>query len=264
MPIDRVFAEAAVLAAAAGATRAVLLAGGVALVVALAGRALRSGSIQAAAPAAGLVVGWGVVAAGAGAGLAFAPERLPFLPVAALAAALLAGAAGPRRGLAAASMVLLALAAWWLAGAPHRFGGLLAALPALLGVGVLAAGLARGIGQPAWLAVAEAASLWLALVVAGAPAPWITIALVPLAAAAGLLMRARGAAAMLTLHAGILGAAAAALLGAGGLVRGHPGRVDLAVLAPLLVAWLTPWLRPRLRRAPPPAAKTRQRRPRKA
>jgi hypothetical protein len=266
MPIDRLWGEAAALAASAGATRGVLLAGAVAIAVALLGRALRSSTLRASAPAFGMVVGWAAVAAGSGPALRFAPERLAFLPVAALLAGSLAGPAGSRRAWAATAL-LGCFCVWWLAGSPHGGGGLLADWPALLAVALLAAGLARGITQPAWVAVAEAATLWLALLVAHVAAPWPTIALVPLAAAAALVGRSNQAAAVLTVHAGILGATAAALLGAGGVAAFRPGFADLAALAPVAVAWLTPRL-PKPRQAKPPSPPPsvpakRRRKPRK-
>ena len=165
--------------------RAPLVAAGVALVVWLLGRGLRSALLQAAAAGMALCVGWGLALGGVPVVPLLPAERLPVLAVAALAVGLAVDLFGLAAGLARSGLVVAA--GWWLAGAPRSDAGAGLVLPqmACLALAVLLAlRLLRAPGG-AWSACAAALALWGALAATGTAAVWTTLALVLVAASLG-------------------------------------------------------------------------------
>jgi hypothetical protein len=239
------------------AGRAPILAAVAALAALLAGRLLRLPLLQAAASGLALAVGW-IVALG---GVAVTPrlpaERLPALALAGLGAGVAADL-WRRGGLVAAMLALVA--GWWVAGAPRSEAETAAVLPHMACV-VLAVLLAvRLLAAPAspWVIPAAALALWGALLAAGAPLPWTSLALVLLAATLGQVSGGqvsggqasgpRGAwAVRLPMAAALAGLAALVVLVPGRALHGGVMRVDLAALAPVVAVWLAPRLMSRVR-----------------
>jgi hypothetical protein len=223
--------------------RAPIMAAGLAVVLWLLGRGMRSAPLQAGAAGIGLCVGW-VLALG---GLTLTPrlpaERLPALAVAALAAGMAVDLSGRAAGLARFALVVAA--GWWLAGAPRsdaEAGLVLPHMGCLALAGLLALRLLRAPGSP-WTTCAAAVALWGALAAAGAPGVWTTVSLVLLAASLGQVGAPRGAAAVrLPMAAALAGVAGLAVLTLGRLGRGGVTRFDLAAVAPLLAVWAMPRL----------------------
>jgi hypothetical protein len=229
-----------------------LIALAAALVLALAGRFLRAGWLAAAAGGAGVAAGWYLLAPHP---FAFPPrpliERLPLLAAAVLLVALAALRLTPTRR-AGVWVVLLALACgWWLAGAPLTRSEALAVWPVALGV-------AAAVGVTGWLGALRqadplrpllaAATLAGALHVAGAPAAWTNLALVPAAAALGLLAAPRLPGLALLPPAVDVGAlAAVAALALGRIRSGGLRAIDVAALAPVVALLVAGALTPRLR-----------------
>ena len=160
-----------------------LVAFAVTLGLAVMGRFLRVGLLATAAGGAGVVVGWFVVTG--------RPWMIPpqasvdaltgFAVVALLIGLLLTRFGQDRHGLT--GMVLSALvAAWFLSGAPRHQAALRASWPIALGVAVAVLLFARVLAgralDPLRLALAGL-TLAAALHVAGAPAVWVQLALVP-------------------------------------------------------------------------------------
>ena len=150
-----------------------------------------------------------------------------------------------------ARLPVLALAAsWWIAGAPLSGPGIAACVPIVLGVWAALA-LTRRLGRVdrvGWAGIGASLALAASIFLAGGAPHWARAALVPACAGLALIGVAD---AVLPL------AFATMLVGCLAVVASDRGRfvpVDLAVLAPLLVWWLTPRLPTRVARAGPMVA----------
>lgn len=184
---------------------------------------------------------WGVLALPLGAVLGFAwvmggfsasprqlPERMPLLAMGALLLALPL-AAGLRGGFAGV-LVLLGGAAtgWWMAGAPLTEADLRRVIPVLVVLGLLVPLLHREASGP-WRAPIAALALALGLWAAGAPGPWLLLALALLGAGLPLFFLGQPLAEAARLPFAML---LAAILAGGLLMRGAPADW-MAALAPL-------------------------------
>ena len=229
------------------AGRAPIVAAGVALAAWLLGRLLRLGWLQAAAAGLGLAAGWALGFGPPALAPRLPAERLPVLAASALATGLAVDLSGRPIGLAGLAFSLLA--GWWLAGAPRSEAEAAIVLPVMASLCLamlLALRLLRAPSGP-WSTPAAALALWAALGVAGAPALWTGVALVPVAAALGQVAAPRGAAAVrLPMAAGLAGVAGLAVLVLGRFGRSGLSRFDLAALAPLLAVWAVRRLAARL------------------
>jgi len=223
----------------------------VALGLALASRFLRSGLLGAAAGGAGVLAGWYVMTGRLSVtGPPGSLEVLAALAVTALLFGLLSAWRGP--GLQASIGVLgAALAAGWLlSGAPTHQAALRANWPIGLGVVIALLLLARLLADravaPMRLALAGL-TLAAALHVAGAPAAWVQLALVPgLAALAMFALPASPGAAAVAVGVDVAGLGCLATIALGRLPRLALAPVDAAALSPLLALLLLPRITGRL------------------
>jgi hypothetical protein len=229
-----------------------LIALGVSLLLALAGRFLKAGFIAAASGGLGVVAGWYTLST---LPFSLAPrllsDRLTVLAAAGLVVALTAARFALNRGPWPPLLLMALGSGWWLAGGPHSHAELLAVWPVAAGIAaaVIAVGwfTAGPVADPLVPALAGA-TLAGSLDVAGSSWSWTIMALVPAAAALGMLAAPRmPALVLLPLAADIAATGAATDLTTGHLARGELRAVDVAVLSPLLALWLTPrlagWLR---------------------
>lgn len=219
--------------------RAALLAGGVALAVAMGARAARRPLLGAAAAGIGVLAGWWFVFGVLTASPRQQPERLPLLMLALVLAAPLMGAAARRwRRLALPLAVLGALfAGWWMAGAPRILPDLIRAAPVLAGVSVGTLLLALA-GTPRWAGPVAAAVLVAGVHLVPLAGPYRVLAAVLLAAAAvaALVVPGKGKAGPAVLAALPVAGALAALAAIPLVARGTAA--DAAVAAAPLVALL--------------------------
>ena len=237
------------------AYEAPLLAFAVSSALVLAGRMRALPWATGAATAAGMLLGWvwrlyrpfalptleRTLSASAG-----TAQHLLLIAAVALGAGLLAER-GRSRWLTAAAAVLVG---WWVARSPAagaQFWRAWLAGAVLVVVLLGASGRGSGAGRLAAVPLALAAGL----LAVGAPAPWPDVALVAAGAALPLLAAENAT----PLPLAMLGAAmtVAASLGAGRLVRGGFGPVDLACLLALAAPWLVAPAAQRLGRATPAA-----------
>ena len=229
-----------------------LIALGVSLLLALAGRFLKAGFLAAASGGLGVAAGWyGVSTLPFSLAPRLLSDRLTLLAAVVSLIALTAVRFAPTRGPWPPLLLMALGSGWWLAGAPHTHAELLAVWPvaagiaaALIAVGWFTAG---PVADPLVPALAGA-TLAGSLDVAGSSWSWTIMALVPAAAALGMLAAPRmPALVLLPLAADIAATGAATDLTTGHLARGELRAVDVAVLSPLLALWLTPrlagWLR---------------------
>ncbi len=137
-------------------------------------------------------------------------------------------------------------ASWWIAGAPLSGPGIAACVPIFLGVWAALALTRRLTGAAGgWAGVGTSLALAACIFLAGGAPHWARAALVPACAGVALI--------------GVAGAVlplafATMLVGCLAVVASDRGRfvpVDVAALAPLLVWFLTPALRARMKRAGP-------------
>ena len=226
-----------------------LLAFAASLTLVFVGRARGAARATASAAAAGALLGWWVQLAGLRRWRAlFEPastaQHLLLVAVVALGAGLLA----PRlreRWLVGASA---ALAGWWVARSPASG---LQFWRAWFLIGLLVALIARA-GDAARVAAVPLA-LAAGVYAAGAPAPWLGVALTAAAAALPLLIAHETPALPIAAPIAVLGAATAGAvdLGAGRLARGGFGPVDAACLLALAAPLAVAPVRNRMRRAAP-------------
>lgn len=225
--------------------RGPLIAFGVALVLALAGRMMRWPVAASAAGGLGVAAGWFSMSL---APFSLEPrllaDRLFVLGLGFTVVSLLAGRIAGSRAVALALLVSALGCGWWLAGGPRSRADLLIVWPIALGLAAAVAAtwllISRGREEPLGAALAGCA-LAACLHVAGAPWVWVLLALAPGLASLGALAAPRLVGlGVLPLVADAAAAAGAAVLAAGRLTRGHVGPVDVAALAPLAALWLAP------------------------
>jgi hypothetical protein len=231
-----------------------LIALGVALALAVAGRLLKAGLLAAASGGAGVVAGWYVLSS-----MPFTwaprllPDRLSPLAVGALVLALTAARFALSRGPWPPLLLTTLGCGWWLSGGPLTHAALLADWPvaaavalAIFALGWLCTGPVADPLRPALAAFTLAAALH----VVGASWSWTVMALVPACASLAMLAAPRmPALVLLPLAADTAAVGSATDLAVGRLARGEIRAVDVAVLSPLLALWLAPMLVGRLRLA---------------
>lgn len=229
-----------------------LIALAVALAMTILARMARAGLAAMTAVGVAAAAGWFLLGPRV---LTLAPrapvERLALLAVGVALLTALAGRVWQRSGPWPPLVVAAAAGGWWMAGAPLTHAGLIAALPP----GALVAALIVAVG---WLLLVPAAetmrafcvsgTLAAALLVTGAPALWVQMALVLAAAALPPVLWARLPQPALLPAATTTGALGGTfLLAQGQLPRGGFRGADAAGLAPLLALWLMPRIALRLR-----------------
>ena len=175
-------------------------------------------------------------------------DRLPGLALILLLHAWLSPRA-PSRAAFLRVPALAVAAAWWMAGAPFTGAGLASCVPVMLGVwAALALTGKLAAGNSGWTILAASTALAGAIFMAGGAPHWAWAALVP--GCAGL--------AFIGMPESVPPLAFAVMLtGSLTILASDRGRflpVDVAVLAPLLVWFITPRLQPRLDRAGPALA----------
>jgi len=229
----------------------------VTLAAALGGRLLRIDLLALAACGLGVAAGWAVPTHPLAAAPSL-PDRLPEMALLALLFACVDEARSHLRGRYAMLLGLALVGGWWLGGAAHSQAGLLHAWVSIaILAGWIAAAALLFAEADAWCVAAAALALWAALQAVGAPAIWPLLALVPAAAALGTFAGRAQERALLPASVGIGAVAGGAVALAGVLRHGRIGPIELAALAPFIVAWWSARLLPRLRRlgsAAPPAA----------
>lgn len=226
----------------------------VALLLALAGRFMKSGLVAAASGGAGVLAGWYTMMNPT---FALSPrllsDRLPVLAAGVLIAGLLAVRFALSRGLWPPLVVVGLGCGWWLAGGPRSQSELQAVWPVIAAVAlaVVAVGwLSNGPTDDPLCPALAAFTLAAALHTVGAPRLWMMVALVPACASLAVLAAPRmPGVALLPLAADAAAAGSATDLAVGRLARGEVRAVDIAVLSPLLALWLAPRLSGRLRTA---------------
>jgi len=231
-----------------------LIALGVAMALAVAGRLLKAGFLAAASGGAGVVAGWYVLSSMP---FAWVPrllsDRLSVVAAGALLIALTAARFALNRGPWPPLLLTALGCGWWLSGAPQTHAALLADWP--VGAGVALAVVAVGwlcaepIADPLRPALA-AFTLAASLHVVGASWSWTVMALVPACASLAMLAAPRmPSLVLLPLAADTAAVGSATDLTVGRFARGELRAVDAAVLSPLLALWLAPKLLGRLRLA---------------
>jgi hypothetical protein len=231
--------------------RGPLIAFGAALGLVVAGRILRVGWLAAAACGVGVVAGWYVITGRLWVVLpAPSVEDLTELSAVALLIGLLANWLGAGR-LAWIGVPLSALAAGWiLAGAPRHQAAWRANWAIFVAVGLAVFVFARALTdrtldpvRPALAALTLAAALH----VAGAPAIWLHLALVPgLASLAMFAVPALSGRVALPVAVDIAALGCLTVLLIGRLARLGFASPDAAALSPLLAIWLHPRIGARL------------------
>jgi hypothetical protein len=225
--------------------RGPLIAFGVALVLAVAGRVMRWPLAAAAAGGLGVAAGWYSMSL---APFSLEPrllaDRLFVIGLGITVVSLVAGRIAGSRAVVLALLVSALGCGWWLAGGPRSRADFLFVWPVALSLAaaVIVTWLLirRGMEGPFGTALAGCA-LAACLHIAGAPWVWVLLALVPGLASLGAVAAPRLAGlGVLPLAADAAAAAGAAVLAAGRLTRGHVGPVDVAALAPLAALWLAP------------------------
>lgn len=231
------------------AHRAPLLAGVAALALSLLAAAVRRPGWAAAAGPLGVAVGWAALAGVTNApGAVLAPRALTehlLLPGALALAAAVALPFARGRWATTGWMLLGAVIGWWLAGSPAgraEFWRVAAATALLAWV------MAGTAGRDPATAAAAALALWAALLAVGVPTVWLGAAGVVAAAALGGVV-ARASPPTPALAMLVATAMAAVSLGAGRLVRGQIGAVEVACLAAAAAPWLVRPLAGRVPRA---------------
>ena len=233
----------------------------VALGLAVAARAMRSGLLGAAAGGAGVVAGWYVI--GGRLWVTYARpsvDHLAFAAAVALAIAILCEWLGRSRGALFAVLLTAVFIGWWLCGAPRNQPELVQAWPIGLGVGIAMVLYARSLAtdalDPLRLALTGltmAASFHVVML----PPVWTQLALVPaLASLAQIALPAMPGLAALPIAADIATIGCLAVIDFGRLPHLRVGAVDVAAVAPLLALWLTPHVTSRVRFAGRAAAAT--------
>ncbi len=228
-----------------------LIAFGVTLVVAFAGRYLRLAVLSPAAGGAGVAAGWFAII---GRTWALQPGPsigvLPLIAGAMLVLGVLWAWFG--RQSAAIALVIAAVAiGWWLSGAPLHQAALRSSWPLGLAIAVIVFLFARSLTGNAldpWRLALAGLTLAGSLHVVPAPPIWSELALAAgLASLALVVLPSTAGFVALPVAVDTAALASAAVLLLGRLPRLGIGPVDLAALSPLLAIWLAPQAAAKLR-----------------